>query len=115
MPKQLNDLSNLASGDYAVINSSRIYSDALLPALYLGVDPKDNTKHIFVIAPNPEKVINIEERLQVVTSKTLRILQIKWESKHREVNSTLYRLHSEISKIDSSVIINLDSIILEEA
>ena len=112
---QPNKLDSLASGDYAVINSSRIYSDALLPALYLGTDPKDNTKHIFMIAPETDKIMEIHKRLLVVSSKTLRVLPVKWETKHRDVNAVLYGLHQSILKVTGACIINVDVIITEEA
>ena len=112
---QPNKLDSLASGDYAVINSSRIYRDALLPALYLGTDPKDNTKHVFMIAPETNRIMEIEKRLLVITSKTLRVLPVKWETKHRDVNAVLYGLHQAILKVTCACIINVDTIIAEEA
>ena len=114
-PKQSNESIRLASGDYAVINSSRIYNDALLPALYLGTDPKDSTKHIFMIAPETDIIMEVHKRLLVVSSKTLRVLPVKWETKHKDVNSVLFALHQSILKVTGACIINTDSIIAEVA
>lgn len=112
-PKQPNESIRLASGDYAIINSSRICNDALLPALYLGTDPKDSTKHIFLVDPKTTQRVEIENRFIISASKTLRILPVKWESTHRDVNSVVYSLSQHIEKLTTSAIINIDSIIAE--
>ena len=112
-PEIFNGEFTLNPGDLVVSNSSRICRDALLPAMYLGVDPKDSRKKIFLIVPSHGiHVDTLAKKFSVVGTISSRTILLNWEVDDPKVNRIFYKVHQKI--LQKELHIDLDELILEE-
>lgn len=109
-PLNLEGQWEVKLGDYVIINSSRIYSDALLPALFLGLCPKDNSKGVYLVSPYLYRHnLPFENNFAIVVSKSTRSIKVQWESQNANINRVFYKAQQCILTKDS--LVDLDKII----
>lgn len=97
-------------GDLIVLTCSRVHADAILPAIYLGKDPKDGTKLKYLTIPRSYALkSDLEEYFQILTSKTAIHLKLNWEVFNTPLNVVIFKIIQEI--LNKSHHIELDKII----
>lgn len=112
LPTLSNDYSGqcLKPGDLIVYTCSRIKGKEIYPAIYLGSDPKDNTKlKYLVISKTSFNNINTDNSFQVSVSKTAVTLKLNWEVQNRSINTVAFKVSQEI--LNRTIHINLDEIL----
>ena len=101
---------NIPAGSFVVIRTSRINSGYICPAIYLGLDPKNNSIMRFITSVKSHNTyLPLEQRLSIAATKTAEVLKLDWEHHQLNLNTCLRDLQEHILRGETEI--DLDYIV----